>query len=524
MTTESLAAQRARIYDWPTYVRIAGLIAFASVCWLYTTLFWSDVPYYDEWFNVPNVAAIAEGQFNPLTLLAPAQGHSVFWYRAATWFETVFLGYDPRFCMFLGLCFMTASALLLFRHYAGKGWLGAVLCVASTALIFGLANWENLLATWLVNSAASNFFMLAAILAAHRRPWLAVLFGALCSISFTNGLAVWPCLVGLFWLGDNRKAVAPAIAVGVVLVGRAWVLHGQLGSHPEFVMGVYRFFAVLGLPAALPGADQHLPGQAFSMACGMLFCGAVAVISFITIRRPSYSRWLALSVIAYGLASCALIAWGRSDLDVSQAMSSRYFATAMVAYLGLFLFLAEMPQSLVKTASIWSVSVVFLLISIAAIGSEAHIGPYRKQLVDHWRKALLSYQTAPLSDPLSTPDVLNKYAATLDRLHLGPFRLARAPLPVRIVAFGPTPVAHDQPFNVQPNGGSAIWVRTDKPADPADILVLGGHRLETTVSGNVLTAAVPSSVAAAPGAMPLLVEFDGGAHRAHSPSVAFVVN
>lgn len=426
MTTESLPVQRARIYDWPTYVRIVGFIVFGSVCWLYTTHFWSDVPYYDEWRNVPNVAAIAEGRFNPLTLFSPDQVHSVFWFRAATWFETVFLGYDPRFCMFLGLCFMTASALLLFKHYAGKGWLGAVLCAASAALIFNLANWENLLAAWLINSAASNFFMLAAILAAHRRPLLAVLFGTLCSISFTNGLAVWPCLVGLFWLGGNRKAIAPAIAIGFVLTVRAWIGgHGQIGAHPEFMMGVYRLFAVLGLPASLPQANQHLAGQAFAMACGILLCGAVAVISFITVRRPSYSRWLALSVIAYGMLSCALIAWGRSDLDVSQAMSSRYFATAMVVYLGLFLFMAEMPQSIFKMASILSVSVVLLIISFAAIGSEAHIGPYRKQLFDHWRNALLNYQTAPLSDNLFKPDELHNYAVTLDRLHLGPFRTDR---------------------------------------------------------------------------------------------------
>jgi peptidoglycan/LPS O-acetylase OafA/YrhL len=102
--------------------------------------------------------------------------------------------------------------------------------------------------------------------------------------------------------------------------------------------------------------------------------------------------------------------------------------------------------------------------------------------------------------------------------------LPTAPLPVRIVGFGPTPVQHGRPFNVQRNGGSAIWVTIDKPADPADVLVLGGHRLTTAVSGKLLTAFVPMSVIASRGPKPLLVECDSATHRAQSPAVAFVVN
>jgi hypothetical protein len=95
---------------------------------------------------------------------------------------------------------------------------------------------------------------------------------------------------------------------------------------------------------------------------------------------------------------------------------------------------------------------------------------------------------------------------------------------VQIVGFGPTPVEHGKSFNVQPNGDSAIWVRTDKPADPHDVLVLDGHQLRTTISGNLLTAPVPLSVIATPGPKPLLVEFGSPTQRAQSPAVSFVVN
>lgn len=93
---------------------------------------------------------------------------------------------------------------------------------------------------------------------------------------------------------------------------------------------------------------------------------------------------------------------------------------------------------------------------------------------------------------------------------------------VRIVDFGPTPVTHGQPFNVQPNGVSAMWVRIDKTADSDDVLVLGGVPLETTRAGHVLTAFVPLSVFATPGPKPLLVQSDG-THRARSSAVSFIV-
>ncbi len=98
------------------------------------------------------------------------------------------------------------------------------------------------------------------------------------------------------------------------------------------------------------------------------------------------------------------------------------------------------------------------------------------------------------------------------------------PLPMQIVAFGPTPIKAAQPFNVQPDGRSAIWVSTDRLANPGDVLVLGGHRLVTQISGALLTATVPPSAIATKGTLPLVVERDSATSRAQSPAAAFVVN
>jgi hypothetical protein len=98
-----------------------------------------------------------------------------------------------------------------------------------------------------------------------------------------------------------------------------------------------------------------------------------------------------------------------------------------------------------------------------------------------------------------------------------------APPDPAIVAFGPTPVTHGQPFNVQPNGQSAIWVRLDRPADPNDALQIGGKDLSTAVGGDLLTALVPSSLVAQQGSLPLLVKMVRNGRVRLSEPVAFVV-
>jgi hypothetical protein len=375
---------------WP-YLSFAALLVLGGICWSYTIHFWSDVPYYDEWKNIPFVAAIAEGNSNFLSLFAAEQGHSVFLFRLGTLVETVFLGYDPRFRMFAGLVFMTATSLMLFQHYRTMGWIGSVLFTASAALIFNLANWENLLAAWLINPSATNFFMLAAILLAYKNSSLAMIFGALCSISFTNGLAIWPCLILLFWIKNNRRALVVSLLIAAALFSRAFMLidHAPFGSQPSIVMGVYRFFAVIGLPLTFPQAAQFPTGQSFSIACGIVVCGSIGAMFLANCRKHTAPFWVAGSVVIYGLLSCALIAFGRSNLDIGQSMSSRYFATAAIVHIGLLMCIAEMRLSPRRSFAALCASAMYVFTFLASAYSESQIGPYRKQIFDNSRAAIL---------------------------------------------------------------------------------------------------------------------------------------
>jgi peptidoglycan/LPS O-acetylase OafA/YrhL len=74
-----------------------------------------------------------------------------------------------------------------------------------------------------------------------------------------------------------------------------------------------------------------------------------------------------------------------------------------------------------------------------------------------------------------------------------------------IEAFGPEEVVARKPFNVQPDGSSAMWVRLSSSVNARSSIVFRNFRLKTVVSGNLLTAVVPNELFAQPGAADIYV-------------------
>jgi peptidoglycan/LPS O-acetylase OafA/YrhL len=102
-------------------------------------------------------------------------------------------------------------------------------------------------------------------------------------------------------------------------------------------------------------------------------------------------------------------------------------------------------------------------------------------------------------------------------------QMAAAPLDVEIVAFGPTPVVHAVPFNQQPNGQSAIWVKLNNPARQNFVLFLDDTPLTTIVEGDLLTAPVPAKLFETPGSRALFVQAVEGTQKLQSKPADFEV-
>lgn len=94
----------------------------------------------------------------------------------------------------------------------------------------------------------------------------------------------------------------------------------------------------------------------------------------------------------------------------------------------------------------------------------------------------------------------------------------------KITSYGPTSTKAGVVFNKQPNGGSAIWIRVSRSMEGSVATIdFSGTKLTGYIVGNLVTAAVPSSLYAKPGSYSVHVIERKGASVAQSNDVTFSV-
>ena len=128
---------------------------------------------------------------------------------------------------------------------------------------------------------------------------------------------------------------------------------------------------------------------------------------------------------------------------------------------------------------------------------------------------------AETSLPTQVPLRLDMDWAALRQMTIASLWMPRSDL-VGIVAFGPAQARCNIPFNVQPNGASAIWLRVDRYPGPATQISLNGAALQTELQGNLMTALVPDAVTARPGRIPLVLVGPDGTKRSNTVTLEVV--
>lgn len=96
---------------------------------------------------------------------------------------------------------------------------------------------------------------------------------------------------------------------------------------------------------------------------------------------------------------------------------------------------------------------------------------------------------------------------------------------LRIIDWGPREGRAGVPFNAQPGGRAALWIRLDRAIDGRIALVqFDDAYLEAQVAGNLVTAMVPGESYASPGVYAVrVVAGDGDGARWSSDRVSFTV-
>lgn len=90
--------------------------------------------------------------------------------------------------------------------------------------------------------------------------------------------------------------------------------------------------------------------------------------------------------------------------------------------------------------------------------------------------------------------------------------------------WGPKSTKAGIPFNKQPNGNAAFWVKVGSSAEGTDAeLVFAGHALPTAIQDNLLTAQVSRDLYGQPGKYALQVKRSAGGKEIYSQPVYFRV-
>ena len=292
--------------------------------------------------------------------------------------------------------------------------------------------------------------------------------------------------------------------------------------------------AFLGIRAARQTSQYRLRWAILAV----LAAGALITPVLLTIRVEQ--RWLTASAaimllllcwavgatnaarrsLAYGIACLSLLAFVVNNSVISHDFSGMYLLSASEAA-------GAMEDSLGRVPSDGPIDI---LSDNSVCGWVLRNGDFFKIYSDQkrivkcyasraaWSSDPAKGQSLLVYDPKAKSFVVAEAVSTprMDRKDV-------AALDTKIVAFGPNPVVHAQPFNQQPNGESAIWVKLDRPAAQDSVLVLAGEQLATVVSGDLLTAAVPTNLFSSSGSLQLWVETVRHGREERSKPVTFEV-
>jgi hypothetical protein len=331
---------------------------------------------------------------------------------------------DVRAGMYATWVLLLALFLLLSMHRRGP----ALALVPLAWIVFDIRQYENLL--WgsqctmtlsAVLSAAAFYFL------DGRRPRLAaaMLCAAGASLSFANGLLVWPVgLLQVLAARRTRTAIVAWTLAAVILAAaylHAWVRPPHhppttLFTAPSVALGYF----VTWLGASLSSEITLAAGTGAVLLCLFGF----ALMRGLRAPAIDRERLLPAALIAFTLASAALLAVGRGGFGVGQALQPRYVVFSLLGLAGLWISISETGS---RGFAAGATLALVMAGSIAGRMEAFSSGTIDEARRIRWQQALLSYRIQP-DDALRPlfPDAarVRELAPGMESRRLGPFRNA----------------------------------------------------------------------------------------------------
>lgn len=370
---------------------VAGLLALyvvvstASTVWNYR----SPTPVGDHWDTIVDVRDYFKGDLTPAKFHRQHNDHRVtagklvfmadYLYFGGLG-DLVFIAYGLLLGAFAGIC---AGWLWRRPGLGAARWTGSF---AIATLAFGLYQTETLampfqltfvmplcaatLALYLLDRAIKSASTGLAV--------LALLVSLVPSLNVASGLLIVPLLfaVCIANRAPARFHALTALACAANLALFFWGYHSSPSfSAPKDLSFPLRYAHFL---LCLLGDPAYVFGTRAAFALGCVFVLALLVIACNLQRRPATLAALAfpLGLLGYGIATAAIIAFGRCGLGPEYALVTRYISGVNAAWAGLILCLLA-TGGVASSASRLGIAIALLLTGLVAYSQRATEGNYR---------------------------------------------------------------------------------------------------------------------------------------------------
>ena len=384
-------------------IRSAALIALAAlpaiVMWHLVTATRVPLPVWDEWFTPGDLyRSWCVGTLSFTDLFVQHNESRKLFPRLLYLLLAQLHGWDVRDAMtlvFAEVCLLCVLLYLLLRRTVGTSRVSVLTgCAVISFLCFSPAQFENFL--WGIQ--LETFFPGVAVAAAALVNLSRLSFPArfLCNLALTlmatftyaNGLLLWALALPIPAGATSRRQMlwwycgwlaAGACAVVAYFHGYeqpenvpAWELRGRnaadLGRYSILWIGAY--FQSTVVSAGIAGAVAIATGA-------VTFAAIVTAMRRLRQWRPFYP-WLLLGT--YSVATCAVVAWGRSPSGIHQATEARYGTFSLFFYLavvgGCCALYANLPRGAAKPRQLF-LTLAGILIAFASV---AWLASYRDGL------------------------------------------------------------------------------------------------------------------------------------------------
>ena len=487
---------------------MAALIATGLVFLLARGAF--PTPFSDEFYFHQIYLDAKNGNIDLNKIFEPHFGHIYVLLKSWLWL-VIHYDIDWRVSMYIQTAFVAlavafVSKYSLFRDSKNINFLIAL----SVAFVLGSARQaENLYwaiqisAAAMILSSIMAFYFVERLSATQKNIYagLAFVFASTALLSNGGGLVTFLITAtAVFAISRRFYIKAICIVIGGLFV--AGILSYMLPSKEAAVgaslvsaKNIFYYFLAFFANSLFSFSERGDDVYSLTTGAAVLILTTYTVISSWRQKEKNVFPYL---LIFFSVASCVLIAYARLKGGIWQPNASRYYPFAAMILVGNMLVLGNEKGKSQKYIALVS----FALISISFVQSyfiEWKISPHRYiysknahfNLCSGNNKGLAFHGDLRYTNTTTLKDI---FCTGQD------LRLAEIKSQPVLTEIGPTQTNRQTPFNPQPDGESALWVRTEN-CENSCVLLFSETEIPTIANkdGTLLTAKIPKQLYESPG-------------------------